>query len=144
MRRRVSLGLELRLLRQQLHQALELAYPPPAGRGFTPLVDVGLNEEEVLVWVDLPGVDPKSLQVQLVGAELRIAGEKPAPAGELRNYHQVERAYGPFLLEITLPEPVQPHGARAQLVAGVLEVRLRRQESTPPQPLPIPVETEEP
>lgn len=144
MKRRVSFTFELHLLRQHLHQALELAYPSLSrGQGFTPLVDLAVNQRELLLRVDVPGVEPKSLKVQLQGQELRISGEKKGPPPGERRYHQVERSHGPFQLEVILPEAVSPQNCRARVHAGVLEVRLARQEQLPPQPITIPVETEE-
>lgn len=145
MKRRITLGMELAIFRKQLQQILEQVVPSPISpRAFAPLVDLAVLGGEFVVRVDLPGVEPGSVHVDLVGNELRIAGEKPAPSSGNRKYHQVERRYGYFLLEVVLPNKVTLDGARAVLRAGVLEVRLKKEVDHPPQPVPIPVETEEP
>lgn len=145
MKRRVTLGMELAFFRRQLQQILEQVAPAPiSARGFSPLVDLVAIGGEFVVRVDLPGVDPASVRVDLVGNELRISGEKPVPSPGNRKYHQVERRYGYFLLEVVLPNKVTLDGAKAVLRAGVLEVKLRKEADHPPQPVPIPVETEEP
>lgn len=145
MKRRVTLGMELAFFRKQLQQILEQVVPAPiSARGFSPLVDLAVVGGAFVVRVDLPGVDPASVRVELVGNELRIAGEKPAPSPGNRKYHQVERRYGHFLLEVVLPNKVTLDGAKAVFRAGVLEVKLRKEVDHTPQPVPIPVETEEP
>jgi len=145
MRRKVTFGLELAVLRRQLQELLAQAVTRPTSPGgFAPSLDLAATESEFVVRVDLPGVDPGSLKVHLVGRELHLAGEKPGPPPGQRRYHQMERAYGPFLLEVTLPGQVAPQGSKAIFQNGVLEIRLAREVERPPEPIPIPVETGEP
>lgn len=142
MKRRVSFGVELVHFRRQLREVLEQVAAVPTG-GFYPLVDVAATDHEIVVRVDLPGAEPSSLKVEVAGQELKISGEKPAPASG-RRYFQVERSYGPFLLEVALPDKVQGQKGRASFKSGVLEVRLPKEQELPPQPIPIPVQTGEP
>jgi HSP20 family protein len=145
MRRKVTLGVEFAVLRRQLQELLTQAVALPASpRGFAPTLDLATTDAEFVLRVDLPGVDPRSLEVQLVGSEVQISGEKPAPPPGRRLYHQVERAYGPFQLEVVLPGKVSARGSRATFRNGVLEVLLPREPERPPEPVPIPVETGEP
>lgn len=144
MRRRVSFGVELIRFRQHLRQVLEqVAAAPTAGASFFPLVDVAANDDEIVVRVDLPGADPFSLKVEVVGQELMVTGEKPAPPPG-RRYFQVERSYGPFQVEVALPHKVQGKEGRASFRGGVLEVWLPKERELPPQPIAIPVQTGEP
>ncbi|MGC8916452.1 MAG: Hsp20/alpha crystallin family protein [Thermoanaerobaculum sp.] len=144
MKRRVSSGFELTLFRHHLRQALALlASPTASSTSPYPLVDVSASDSEIVVRVDLPGTDPASLKVQVLGQELRVSGEKPAPAPG-RRYFQVERSHGPFLLEVALPGRVLGSKGRASLRAGVLEVRLPREPELPPQATDIPVDIGEP
>lgn len=144
MKRRVSSGVELTLFRHHLRQVLaQVAAPSPPSTSLFPLVDVAESSSEIVVRVDLPGADPATLKVEVVGQELRVSGEKPAPAPG-RRYFQVERSYGPFLLEVALPGRVLGSKGRASLRAGVLEVRLPREPELPPQAIEIPVDAGEP
>ncbi|MCX7895058.1 MAG: Hsp20/alpha crystallin family protein [Thermoanaerobaculum sp.] len=142
MRRKVSFGVELVRFRQHLRQILEQAASPglPAGT-WAPLVDLAATDHEIIVRVDLPGAGMSSLKVEVMGQELRISGEKPSPPPG-RRYHQVERSYGRFVVEVVLPEKVQARAGAARFKAGVLEVRLPKERELPPEPVPIPVEEE--
>lgn len=142
MKRRVSFGVELIHFRRHLREVLEQMAATSTGGSF-PLVDVAATDHEIVVRVDLPGADPTSLKVEVTGQELTISGEKPPP-GPGRRYFQVERSYGPFLLEVALPDKVQGHASRARFSGGVLEVRLPKEQELPPQPIPIPVQIGEP
>lgn len=142
MKRRVSFDVELFHFRRQLREVLEQVTAVPTG-GLYPLVDVAATDHEIVVRVDLPGAEPSSLRVEVSGKDLKISGEKPAPAPG-RSYFQVERSYGPFLLEVALPAKVQGQKGRASFKSGVLEVRLPKEQELPPQPILIPVQTGEP
>lgn len=141
MRRKVSFGVELVHFRQHLREVLEQVAATPAG-GFYPLVDLATTDHEVVVRVDLPGAYPDTLKVEVTGQELTISGEKKAPPPG-RRYFQVERSYGPFSVEVTLPFKVQGRASRASFRGGVLEVRLPKEPELPPQPIAIPVQTGE-
>lgn len=46
------------------------------GRGFTPVLDVSETDEDLLIKAELPGVDPKEIEVNLSGTTLTVKGEK--------------------------------------------------------------------
>jgi HSP20 family protein len=95
-------------------------------RGFRPNIDSyhTLEPHELTVVVDLPGVDPASVQVVAGERMLVIAGERKRPKVAGNVYHQMEIEYGPFQRQVRLPEDVDPDAARAQFENGVLTVSL--------------------
>jgi HSP20 family protein len=94
-------------------------------RGFRPQVDCIRCEDpaELRVVVELPGVDPKSIQIVAADRVLVVAGERRRPAVSGR-YQQLEIEYGPFQRRIQLDEPVDPSAATARLENGMLTVAL--------------------
>src|SRR5690348_10266476 len=71
---------------------------------FAPPVDIYEDAEGVSVSVDLPGVDPKSVQVKVEDSTLSIAGERKLEREEKKDaYHRIERTYGSFLRSFSLP-----------------------------------------
>ena len=76
------------------------------------------------VVVELPGVDPASVEVVATERALVVSGvrERPQPAGA--HWHQVEIEYGPFQRRIDLAEEVDAAGARASYEHGMLRVEL--------------------
>lgn len=94
-------------------------------RGFRPQVDCIRCEQpaELRVVVELPGVDPKTLQVVAGDRVLVVAGERGRP--EVRGrYRQLEIEYGPFQRRIPLDEPVDAGAATARYENGMLTVVL--------------------
>src|SRR5215813_11302893 len=94
-------------------------------RGFRPQVDCIRSEDppELKIVVELPGVDPGSIQVVAADRVLVVAGERHRPEVHGR-YQQLEIEYGPFQRRIQLDEPVDPAAASARYENGMLTVVL--------------------
>jgi HSP20 family protein len=94
--------------------------------GFRPLVDCYRTDEPpaLNVVVELAGVDPAVLQLDVGERELRIAGERARPPGPGRVYQQMEIEYGRFERRIPLTEPIDVDEAVATYEAGLLTIVL--------------------
>jgi HSP20 family protein len=95
-------------------------------RGFRPNVDCFHTDapHALTVVVELPGVDPHSLQIVAADRLLVVAGERPRPQVSARVYQQMEIEYGPFRRQIRLAEDVDPAEATAAYENGILTVHL--------------------
>ena len=96
-----------------------------ARRGFRPNVDcIRSNDPPALhVLVELPAVDPSSIQVVAADRVLVVAGERCRPKLSGR-YQQMELEYGRFQRRISLSEPVDTAAATARYERGLLTVVL--------------------
>jgi HSP20 family molecular chaperone IbpA len=105
-------------------------------RGYRPQVDVFRTDEPpaLIVQVELPGVDPGSVELMASSQALLIAGERRRPK-DTGHYQQMEIDYGPFQRQITLAEDIDPDDASATYDRGILTVRL------PIAPRPVPRES---
>jgi HSP20 family protein len=94
-------------------------------RGYRPEVDVYRSEDPptLIVQVDLPGIDPKDVQLVASPEALLVAGERRRPK-DGGHYQQMEIDYGPFQRQITLAEDIDPEQATATYERGMLTVRL--------------------
>lgn len=107
-------------------------------RTLYPPVDILETPEEIRVHVDLPGIEPASIEVSLAGNMLTLKGEKAAlsPAsGE--TIHLNERAHGSFSRSIPLPVPVNEEDVEAESKNGVLQIRLAKSEQARARQIPI-------
>ena len=105
--------------------------------GFRPNVDSYHTHDphELVVLVELSGVDPASVRVVVGERVLVVSGERVRPRAEGRVYQQAEIEYGPFQRQVRLPEDVDPARARAEFERGILTISLPVAE-TPETPAP--------
>jgi HSP20 family protein len=99
---------------------------PHWGAGkWSPAIDVAEDDKEVSVRAELPGIDPKDLDVTVVGNQLILSGEKreTSESKEKGVYHS-ETRYGSFRRTVPLPEGVDTEHVDAEYANGVLTLRL--------------------
>jgi HSP20 family protein len=91
--------------------------------------EVADDDEQVVVKLEVPGMDPDDFDVSVVGDLLVVRGEKRVAWDNRRgDFYIAERAYGRFQRAVRLPAPVDEANARARYDAGVLTVRLPKRE----------------
>lgn len=105
---------------------------------FAPPVDIYEDAEGVTVTMEVPGVEPKTLDVKVENGTLAITGERKLEREENRDaYHRVERSYGTFFRSFTLPTTVDTEKVKAENKNGVLRVFLPRREETKPKKIAV-------
>jgi HSP20 family protein len=103
-----------------------------------PFADVRETDKEVIVTVDLPGVDKKDINIEVQGDVLEISAEKKVEAEEERKgYIKRERAYSRFYKSVRLPTEVDETKAEATLNNGVLEIRLPKIKAVKARTIPV-------
>lgn len=96
--------------------------------GWIPAADWYETDDDLLLVLDAPGVDPSSFEIAHDGDDLTVAGTR-----EQHEYGQArvsERPQGTFQRALRVPEPVEPGSAVAQYRAGQLEVRFSKMNRT--------------
>jgi len=105
-----------------------------------PNVNVAETESAIEVTAELPGMDEKDIDVQVMGNLLVIAGERKWEEEETsKEFHRVESGFGSFRREVPLPQGLRlsPKDISAQYKKGVLKVCLPKLEPTPAARIPI-------
>ncbi|WP_243438581.1 Hsp20/alpha crystallin family protein [Fundidesulfovibrio soli] len=103
-----------------------------------PAVDISETDAEIQVKAELPGLEPKDVNVTLQNDVLTIQGEKKFEEEEKKeNYHRIERSYGSFFRSIPLPSAVKDDGVTAKFDKGVLTVTLPKREPSKSTSVPI-------
>lgn len=96
---------------------------------FLPSIDLSETENELVVKCEVPGMEPKDIDISLSDGMLTIKGEKKLENEEKKaNYHLVERSYGAFTRSIQLPKGVHADGISASYKNGILTVTLPKSE----------------
>jgi HSP20 family protein len=110
------------------------------GGTFSPAFDISETDDEILVKAELPGVDPKDVDVNLTGNELTIKGEKKEEREEKgESIHTMERRFGCFCRSFNLPCDVQQDKIEAKYKDGILNLKLPKAESAKKKSLKIEV-----
>jgi HSP20 family protein len=92
----------------------------------------------VVLKAELPGVDPKDVDIRIENNVLTLSGERKLDTEVQReNYHRVERAYGSFTRSFTLPSSVDTGNVKADFKDGVLRITLPKREEAKPKQIQI-------
>ena len=133
---------DFRRLEQELDQIFGDSAPWTGGirslpAGTFPAVNVGSTGDSVTVYLFAPGLDPKSLDVSLQQNMRSISGERNVPIDQSATYYRQERFSGTFRRTIGLPEDVDPDQVDAKYRDGIVQIIVRRRESTKPRQIEI-------
>jgi HSP20 family protein len=91
-----------------------------------------------VVTAELPGVDVKDLDINVVGETLTISGErKPEVVDKDAVYHRQERGFGKFTRMVELPFGVDANKIQAMLENGILKILLPRAEQDRPRKITV-------
>lgn len=108
---------------------------------WTPSLDVSDGDKEITIRAEIPGVDPKDLEITVTGDLLTISGQKKETS-ERRDkdvYHS-ECRYGSFRRSIPLPAPVEAEDVTAEYKNGVLSIRLKKEAGAETKRIPVSTE----
>lgn len=106
-------------------------WPLSLSRGIGPAIDVDEDDDRYYVTAELPGLDKKDFQVQVVANRLVIRGEKRTRREENRKGATYsECRFGSFSRAIDLPGEVQVDRVDAEYRKGILKVTLPKSESS--------------
>ena len=108
---------------------------------WAPLVDISEDEKCYNINVELPDMKREDIKVSVENGILTITGERIREKEEQnRKYHRVERAYGTFVRNFTLPQNVDASKVNANYRDGVLHVTIEKAESARPQTIEVKVD----
>jgi len=117
----------------------EFQEQPGKATTWAPTVDVCERADELVIFVEIPGVDRSDMQVAWTEGALIISGlKRQRSSGEgVATYHCVERTYGHFRREIAIKIPIDHKNATAELKNGLLKIHLPKR--TEPDVTIIPI-----
>ena len=109
--------------------AQQVSYSPASS--WRPETDLYETADAYFAVLDIAGVDPDQLSVEMEGEILTIRGARMDGSRAGRRYHAMEIAAGPFERRIRIARPVDPAGTTATYERGILEVRIPKTEERP-------------
>ncbi|KPV40291.1 heat-shock protein Hsp20 [Thiohalorhabdus denitrificans] len=103
-----------------------------------PAVDVQEGQSSYTITADLPGVDPKDIDVSLENGVLTIQGERKDDRSEVDGeYKRIERIRGTFFRRFTLPDTADAENVKAKSRNGTLEIVIPKQEKVQPRKIQV-------
>jgi HSP20 family protein len=105
-----------------------------------PPMNVSESENHFTVSLELPGMESKDINLEIMGNQLQISGERKWEEEKKgKEYHRVESQYGSFSRSLTLPENLRldRESIEATFQKGILEIKVPKLEPTPAAKIPI-------
>ena len=103
-----------------------------------PAVDIREEKDRYVIIADLPGVDPKDIEITMEQGVLTIKGERSSEKEESHEgYSRVERVRGSFYRRFSLPDSTDPENIEAKGKDGVLEITLPKSEKVQPKKITV-------
>lgn len=138
---------EISRLRREMDRLWDEFFGPgrralkPLEAEWVPSVDVSETADKLTVTAEIPGIEPKDIDISISGDLLTIKGEKKAEREEKEeNYHLIERSYGAFSRTIRLPVSVETDKIEATYKNGVLTITCPKKEEVKAKPIQIKTE----
>jgi len=105
---------------------------------WSPAVDIYEKDGTIVLKAELPGIEPKDVDVRVENNILTLKGERRFEAEvQQDSYQRVERAYGTFSRSFTLPTVVDTENIKAEFKDGVLRMSLPKKEEAKPKQISI-------
>ena len=103
-----------------------------------PRVDIREEKERFVILADIPGVDPKDIEVHMEKGILTIRGERSSESREEgHRWSRVERSHGTFHRRFALPDSANADAISATGRHGVLEISIPKKPETTPRRIQV-------
>jgi HSP20 family protein len=109
---------------------------------FIPPVDVYEDAHQLVLKLEVPGIKQDDLDVRVENQTLTVKGERKFETNEKEeNFHRIERRYGSFTRNFTLPQTVDTGAVKANYEDGVLTISLAKKEAAKPKQVRVEIGT---
>ena len=108
-----------------------------------PPVDIYEDEHNIILKIEVPGIDEKDIDVRIQNNTLTVHGERKIEKEEKEeNFRRVERQYGSFTRSFTLPSSVDPEQVSAHCDRGMLKINLSKKAEAKPTQIKVNIGSE--
>ena len=107
---------------------------------WAPPVDIQETDKEYLIKAELPEVKKEDVKVEMLDGVLTIQGERQQEKEEKgKKFHKMERSYGKFVREFSLPSEVDATKIAAEFKDGMLHIHLPKTATPKPKAIEVKV-----
>ena len=105
---------------------------------YAPAVDIHENEDSFVITADVPGIAKDDLKIDIIENTVTIQGHRNKQTEENKdNYHKIERSYGTFKRNFTIPGGFVHDSTKAKFENGVLTLTLPKPELQKPKRIEV-------
>ncbi|WP_289020241.1 Hsp20/alpha crystallin family protein [Desulfobacter postgatei] len=101
----------------------------------TPAVDIYENEDEILIYADMPGVVKDDISVDIDNGTLSISGVRKLSVTGPVTYEEFSNAK--YVRNFSVPQTIDVEKVEAELKNGVLRLHLPKSEAAKPRQIEI-------
>jgi HSP20 family protein len=110
----------------------------PVVADWLPAVDIKEEAERFVLHADIPGVDPKDIDITMEDGVLTVRGERKSETRDSQDgWRRVERVSGQFFRRFSLPDTADAEAISARGVNGVLEIVIPKQAKVQPRRITV-------
>jgi HSP20 family protein len=136
---------EMDILRREIDQALRgvgrnsqyQTFMPGIGAGEYPRINLSEDENNYYLEALVPGVDPESLDLNLMRGTLSLTGERQEDRKNGHTWHRRERGGGKFMRTIELPDSIDSSKVDAEYRNGILLITIGKPQSEIPKKISV-------
>ncbi len=136
---------ELHALRERMNNLIDHALSRTGseagfsvGESWAPSVDIYESEENIILDAELPEVDQNDIQLKVHNNRVTLKGERRLrDAVSQKQFHRMERAFGPFTRTFILPCGIDSDKVKAEFKKGILKVTLPKRADERSTHIPI-------
>jgi len=111
-----------------------------SGVSFVPSADVYQDKDNVIVEMDVPGMDVEKLDISIENDVLTVSGSKEEKNEVKReDYYRKEIRSGSFARSVILPMAIKSEDAKAEFEKGILKITLPKAEEVKPKKIALKV-----
>lgn len=104
---------------------------------WAPRVDIREDNDRFVILADIPGVDPKDIEIHMDRGILTLRGERVSEKEEGARYSRMERVHGTFYRRFSLPDSANADGITATGRHGVLQIDIPKKPETTPRRIQV-------
>lgn len=129
---------EMERLQEEMNRLFSGTWRGPEAAWDLPRVNVWSGGDDLVLTAEVPGMDPKSLDVSVIGDTVTLSGERRAEEDiPEEDYHRQERIFGRFSRTLNLPFTVDADRVSAGYRKGILTITLPRAEADKPRKVSV-------
>ncbi|HEX8441222.1 Hsp20/alpha crystallin family protein [Archangium sp.] len=117
----------------------ELGVRQGGSRELVPAADIYETAEGITLLVDLPGHDPKAIEVKVENDTLTLKSERKVERTDKEGARRLERSFGVYARSFVLPRTVDASKVEARYDNGVLTLTVPRREESRPRVVEVKV-----